>query len=154
LSKKDDDIDITELMREEELGDETEIISRKYVAEIIEARVEEIMERIDGELKKIERSGMLPAGVFFIGGGAKLHGLVEVAKQKLRLPASIGTNRSPISTIDKVDDPAYLTSLGLVIWHNQFLRSNSSKRFFGNSVSSTFGSGLQMVGGWFRKLVP
>ena len=31
---------------------------------------------------------MLPAGVILTGGGAKLGGLVELAKDKLRLPAS------------------------------------------------------------------
>src|SRR3989339_1313920 len=66
---KKDEIDISQLLIEEELGDDEAVISKKYVSEIIEARVEEIMEKIDDELKKIERSGMLPAGAIFIGGG-------------------------------------------------------------------------------------
>ncbi|PIR94865.1 cell division protein FtsA, partial [Candidatus Falkowbacteria bacterium CG10_big_fil_rev_8_21_14_0_10_37_6] len=115
LNKKDE-IDISKLVQEEELGNDEEFISKKYVSEIIEARVEEIMEKIDEELKKIDRSGMLPAGAIIIGGGAKLPGIVEVAKKKLRIPASIGSNRSTIHTIDKVDDPAFLTALGLAIW--------------------------------------
>ena len=65
-------MDIGELVAEEELGDDGIIISKKYVAEIIEARVEEIFEKIDEELKKIDRSGMLPAGAFLISGGSKM----------------------------------------------------------------------------------
>ncbi|MEK7097319.1 MAG: cell division protein FtsA, partial [Patescibacteria group bacterium] len=61
---KKDEIDISELAEEEGLGSELKIISQKYVSEIIEARAEEIFEKIDNEFKKIERSGMLPAGVF------------------------------------------------------------------------------------------
>ncbi len=89
FSKKDE-IDISAIAREEEVDDEINNISRKYIAEIIEARVEEIFEKVDDELKKVERSGMLPAGVFLAGGGVRLAGLVEIAKSKLRLPAMIG----------------------------------------------------------------
>ena len=36
---------------------ETENISRNHVAEIIEARVEEILDKVDSELRKVKRSG-------------------------------------------------------------------------------------------------
>ena len=118
LSKKDE-IDITDLAKEENIGEENMVISKKYVAEIIEARVEEIFEKVDNELKKIDRSGMLPAGVFLVGGGAKLNNIMEVAKKSLRLPACIGTSKNIILTIDKVNDPGFLTALGLVVWGGQ-----------------------------------
>jgi cell division protein FtsA len=56
-----DDIDISGLVKEEEVNDDINSISRKYVSEIINARVEEIFDKIDNEFKKIDRSGMLPA---------------------------------------------------------------------------------------------
>jgi len=153
LTKKDE-IDISTLVKEEELGDEQEVISKKYVAEIIEARAEEIMEKVDEELKKIDRSGMLPAGAWLIGGGAKLPGIVEVAKRKLRLPASLGANRSMASTIDKVNDPAFLTALGLVIWGEQ--ATKNQRRSWGNfnMGGKAFGSALGKISGWFKKLKP
>ncbi|PIT93865.1 cell division protein FtsA [Candidatus Falkowbacteria bacterium CG10_big_fil_rev_8_21_14_0_10_43_11] len=152
LTKKDE-IDISDLVKEEELGDDQEIISKKYVAEIIEARAEEIMEKVDEELKKIDRSGMLPAGAFLIGGGAKLPGIVEVAKKKLRLPASLGVNRSLASTIDKVNDPAFLVALGLVIWGDQTAKGGGSswKKLVGGKLIS---GAIGKVGGWFKKLKP
>ncbi|MFA5317979.1 MAG: cell division protein FtsA [Patescibacteria group bacterium] len=152
ISKKDE-INITELLKEEELGDDEEFISRKYVAEITEARVEEIMEKVDEELKKIDRSGMLPAGVFLIGGGAKLPGIVEVAKNKLRLPASLGVNRSMASTIDKVNDPAFLTSLGLCIWGNQ-MSSNRGGHWGKLPSAKMLNNFTSKVGGWLKKLKP
>lgn len=153
LTKKDE-IDISALVKEEELGDEQEIISKKYVAEIIEARAEEIMEKVDEELKKIDRSGMLPAGAWLIGGGAKLPGMVEVAKRKLRLPASLGANRSMASTIDKVNDPVFLTALGLVIWGEQ--ATKNQRRSWGNFAAGgkVLGNTLGKIGGWFKKLKP
>ncbi|MFA6551214.1 MAG: cell division protein FtsA [Patescibacteria group bacterium] len=152
LTKKDE-VDISALVKEEELGDDQEVISKKYVAEIIEARAEEIMEKVDAELKKIERSGMLPAGAFLIGGGAKLPGMAEVAKRKLRIPASLGSNRSLASTIDKVNDPVFLTALGLVIWGDK--AAGSQKRRWGNlGGGKMIGNTFNMIGGWLKKLKP
>lgn len=72
------------------IGEDEAVVSKKYIAEIIEARVEEIFAKVDSELKKVDRSGSLPAGVVLIGGGSKLPGMIEVAKRKLRLPACFG----------------------------------------------------------------
>jgi len=93
-----------------------EMVSRKYVSEIIEARVEEILEKVDAELKKIGRSGLLPGGAVLTGGGAKLPGLVEVAKRKLRLPASLGYSTGISGTTDKINDLSFTTAIGLVLW--------------------------------------
>jgi len=57
---------------------------------------------IDKELKKIGKSGMLPAGVVFIGGTAKLPGILEIARKFLRLPSSIGLPHGLISATDKI----------------------------------------------------
>lgn len=124
FSKKDE-IDISDIVAEENLTDEITVISRRYVSEIIEARVEEIFERVDAELKKIDRSGMLPAGVCLIGGGAKLADIVDVAKRKLRLPAALGSNRSVATVVDKVNDLEYLTALGLIAWGDQLSKYES-----------------------------
>jgi cell division protein FtsA len=122
-----EEVDITELARAEEVEDDVEVISKKYVAEIIEARAEEIFDRIDEQLKKIDRSGLLPAGIVLAGGGAKLAGLVEVAKDRLRLPASVGVCRNAEIIFDKVNDSKYLTALGLVIWGNAFAAKKSGR---------------------------
>ncbi len=125
---KKDEIDISDIVQEENLTDEITVISRRYVAEIIEARVEEIFEKIDAEFKKVDRSGMLPAGVCLIGGGAKLCDIVEVAKKQLRLPVSLGANRSVATVVDKVNDLEYLTALGLVAWGETLTRGEMMSR--------------------------
>lgn len=95
---------------------DSEEISLKYVSEIIEARCEEILEKVDKELKEIGRSGLLPAGVIFTGGGAKLPGLVELAKEKLRLPISLGYPVGMSSITDRINDLSFTTAIGLVQW--------------------------------------
>ena len=109
--KKQDEVKYSEIG-----GTEEGTFNKKEVAEIIEARVDEIMEKVDKELKKIGRSGMLPAGVVITGGGAKLDGIVEVAKSKLRLPASLGYPQELVSSLDKVSDLSFSTAVGLVLW--------------------------------------
>lgn len=136
-----DQVDISDLAKEEDVDDDITNISKKYVAEIIQARVEEIFEKVDEEFKKIDRSGMLPAGVVLVGGGAKLGGIVDVCKEKLRLPVSIGASRNVDILIDKVNDPSSLTSLGLVVWGDMMTKEKSGGSFFGgkNTIDKTIG---------------
>ena len=150
---KKDEVDVSDLAREENISEDSMIISKKYVAEIIEARVEEIFEKIDNELKKIDRSGMLPAGVFLIGAGAKLTDLVEVAKNKLRLPACLGSNQNVPMALDKVNDVNYLTALGLVAWGNQLTKHKNISRISWPTGGAA-GKGLEQLKDWFKSLIP
>lgn len=107
---KREEIDLAEVSQEEG------IINRKHLAEIIEARLEEIFQLVDKELSKIDRSGKLPAGIVLTGGGVKLPGVVDVAKGEFRLPATLGYPLDVASPLEKVNDPAFSTALGLVRW--------------------------------------
>lgn len=112
-----DDVEKAEIIDLAEVGgDEGEQITRKYIAEIVQARVEELLEKVDEELMKINRSGLLPAGVVFTGGGAKIDGLVPVAKEVLELPASLGYPIDISSATDKINDLAFTTAIGLIKW--------------------------------------
>jgi len=141
---KRDEIDIGILE-----GKESNFVSKKYIAEITEARVEEIFEKIDGELKKIDRSGKLPAGVVLTGGGSKLFGMEEAAKLRLRLPAALGQPLNITSAIDKVNDPAFSTALGLVVWGSQMRGRNQ-----GGGLGKWFNlvPGFKGLAGKFKKI--
>lgn len=107
---KREEIDLSELSSEEGM------VSRRHLSEIIEARLEEIFSLVDRELTKIERSGKLPSGIILTGGGVKLPGVVDVAKREFRLPATIGYPLEVASPLERVNDPAFSTALGLVRW--------------------------------------
>ncbi len=108
------------------------VASVRYVAEIIEARLNEILSIVEDKLKAIGRDGTLPAGVILTGGGAKIEGIVELTKETLRLPAQIGSPISEINgLVDKLPDPVYATSVGLMLWgenksHSRVSVSNAS----------------------------
>ena len=139
----------------EEFGAEEGNISLRYVAEIIEARVEEIFEKIDNELKKVDRSGLLPAGAILTGGSVKLQGIIEVAKNKLRLPATIGQASNIMSAIDKINDVSFTTAIGLMVWGEQILsqnKSNNLTRFV--SRFKSVNKATNQIRKWFKNLMP
>ncbi len=88
----------------------------KYVNQIIEARVEEIFEKVEHELKKIGRNGILPGGAILTGGGSKLSGIVDIAKKRLRLPVSYAALRNIVNVIDKAYDQTFVPALGIAYW--------------------------------------
>ena len=147
---KRDEIDLNEFE-----GEESNLISKRYVAEIIEARVEEIFDKVDSELRKIDRSGKLPAGAIVTGGGAKLPEIIEHAKKRLRLPASLGVPNQVHSALDKINDPSFSTAVGLVLWGSQ-ATSGISRGLLGNLFSKlpNLKSVAGVVRGWVKKIIP
>jgi len=115
--------------------------------------VEEIFDKIDNEFKKIDRSGMLPAGVFLIGGGARLPDIIETAKNKLRLPACLGANKNVPLSLDKVNDVSYLTALGLVSWGSQSFGGKKGSKL-SQLQSGLAGRAVDKVKKWFASLIP
>ena len=110
-----------------DFGAETsEYIQLPFVAEVIEARVEEILEKIESELKRIERSGMLPAGIVLTGGGAKLSGIGEVARRIFHLPAVVSGSHLESSIPELAQDPSFSTAAGLVQWGFEAERGEGS----------------------------
>lgn len=99
----------------EQSGDDT-FISRHYLSQIIEARLEEIFDYVNKELKLVGKDGMLPEGAVLTGGGIKIPRTVELGKKILRLPVKIGETIEFGGIVDKVSDPSYATALGLIFW--------------------------------------
>ncbi len=60
---------------------------QKKLNDVIAKRLSSIFELIEGHLKKIGKSGLLPAGVVLSGGGAEITTIESAAKAHLRLPA-------------------------------------------------------------------
>lgn len=147
---KHEEIDLREID-----PNENSRVSRKEVAEIIEARLEEIFTMVNKELKSINRHGMLPAGIVFTGGGAKLNGIIDVAKKSFSLPAAVGVSRKFKTAIDKIEDPVFATALGLVLWgENLNKQSNSGGGLASLARFSAVGDATTKMKKWFKSLLP
>jgi cell division protein FtsA len=88
---------------------------REMMRLIIEARVEEILEFADHELKKIKKSRKLPGGVVLTGGTSKLPGLVDFAKEVLELPARVGSWKHIKRVVDGMDEHEFAPAVGLML---------------------------------------
>lgn len=129
---------------------ESGLVSRKEVAEIIAARLEETFSMINKELKTIGKAGMLPAGVVLTGGGAKMPGIVELAKKSFHLPASVGMPQNFTTAIDRLNDPVFATAIGLILWGAGLSGSSS----FSLPKFSSVADATNKLKKWFSSLLP
>ncbi len=95
---------------------ERQKVSRQFLSQIIEARVEEIFDLILQEIKRSGYDGLLPAGVVLCGGTADLAGIRDLARDMLNLPVRIGAPQDLRGLVDILGSPAYGTSVGLLQW--------------------------------------
>ncbi|MBI2645413.1 cell division protein FtsA [Candidatus Uhrbacteria bacterium] len=133
--------------------DEEGLISQRYVSQIIEARVEEIFDKIELELKKIGRNGVLPGGIVLTGGGSKLSGMIDLAKKRLKLPACYATMKNLVNPIEKVFDQSFTTAVGLAYWGLSFHQQKTKQQhfLFHNENTSDVRSRVKK---WFKTLLP
>lgn len=148
---KKEDINLAEIDSSEE-----GTVSRYHVAEIIEARLEEIFNLVNKELKIIGKDKLLPAGAVLTGGTSKLPGAVDLAKEILGLPAQTGFPIPLGGLVDKVDEPSFATAIGLLVWGMENLETAKiglSKKFSSN-ISENFGISAKKFKKWFEKFLP
>jgi len=98
------------------------MVSRRFVAEIIESRLAEIFDFVNNELRLIGKHGKLPGGVVIVGGGAKMPGITDLAKHELKLSSLIGVSLDNNWEVEgpnfseSLEDPEFVNALGLVLW--------------------------------------
>jgi cell division protein FtsA len=148
---KKDQVNLAEIDQNEE-GE----VSRHHVAEIIEARLEEIFNLIDKELRKTGRSGMLPGGAVIVGGGAKMPGVVDLAKKLLRLPAQTGFPLELGGIVDRVDEPSFVSAVGLALWAVERSGTGASRSHKMPAFDKLplMGGTVDKMKGWLRKFLP
>jgi len=97
-------------------SDGHKMVSRRLMAEVLQARTEELLELVLAEIRRGADPEMLSAGVVITGGAAGLPGIDILAEEVLSLPARVGRPRHLAGLSDILHDPAYATSVGLLRW--------------------------------------
>jgi len=144
---EDDMIDLSHFMQ-----DCNDLVPRKLLAEIIQARVEELFEMVHEEIRKSGYDGLLPAGVVVTGGTAELPGILDIAGQILDLPARLGTPLGLHGLADTISRPAYATPVGLLLWG---LRHTSLMLDDEDIEEERPGRGkVSRLGRWLRAFLP
>jgi len=95
-------------------------VSYQDLCEIIKARVEEILKLIVLEMPNTDYEELVPSGLVLTGGSANLSGLAALGREQLNMPVRIGVPTNTYGIGDMLQDPAYATSVGLLLWGNKY----------------------------------
>ncbi len=91
-------------------------VSYQDLCDIIRARIEEILRLILLELPNAEYETLVPAGLVLTGGSSNLSGIETLGHDILHLPVRVGLPTSMNGIADALHNPAYATSVGLLLW--------------------------------------
>jgi cell division protein FtsA len=108
-------------------------IFARMLTEIIEPRAHELLALIRDDLQRAGLDKQIPAGFVLAGGGAKLHGLLELAEQTFHLPVRMAEPKGLADLPEQVAQPEYATVVGLVMYGAKARRSAPPRG--GNLVS-------------------
>lgn len=132
-----------------EFNDSIYTFSANEIDEIVEARLEELFEAINHELKKAGRAGKLPSGVILTGGTAMLDGIVDYAKEALGLAARVGKVSGYAGVADDVQTPQFATAVGLMLIDIDNARPNTLQKS-GGKKSKTSKNVMSKIFNHFR----
>jgi cell division protein FtsA len=91
-------------------------ISRHALAEVVEARYEEIFSLVLDELRRSGYAERIPAGIVVTGGTSLMEGATELAERVFDMPVRMSVPVSVKGMSDIVDNPVFSTGVGLIMY--------------------------------------
>lgn len=120
---------------------------RKKLDEIIEARMSDVFEYIEVHLKKLGRSGLLPAGIIITGGGSTIINIEEMAKDYFRLPAKVASPAKIQGSNNQTIDPSWSVAYGLCAYDYEYELEGKK------SSTANYGVKKTMIK-WLKEFMP
>ena len=96
-------------------GDRTQLVQLSTIAEVLQARAQEVVTIIHDEIIKQKLMPFMPSGLVLTGGGSLLTGMKELAEEVLQMPVRIGTPRLNYRLPESLESPIYATGYGLLM---------------------------------------
>ncbi|MHB8104519.1 MAG: cell division protein FtsA [Dehalococcoidales bacterium] len=118
-------------------------VSYQDLCDIIRARVQEILKLIVLEMPDSNYEEIVPGGMVLTGGTSNLSGLAALGRDSLNMPVRIGIPGTMYGIGDMLQDPAYATSVGLLLWG---FKNQGRKNWRGN------GNAIQKLALQLKKL--
>ena len=78
--------------------------------------MEELFQLVLLEMPQSDYASLAPAGIVLTGGASNLSGLDALAHSVTQLPVRLGRPTGIYGITDAIDDPAYATGVGLLLW--------------------------------------
>lgn len=139
-------VEQNEMLDVSTVGDRpTRQLSRKLLAEVIEARFEELFTLVRQEIRRSGLQDLIVSGIVLTGGSAKIPGAVALAEEVFQMPVRVGYPQHVGGLTDVVSNPMYATGVGLLLYA---LERDSKEN--GALWSTQRESIWQRVQGWFQ----
>ncbi len=97
-------------------GRQPRVLSRHILGEIIEPRIEEILELVKREIFKSGFYDQVVSGIVLTGGSSLMPGVEELAETVFELQARTGIPQHVGGLLDIVKSPMYATGVGLLVY--------------------------------------
>jgi cell division protein FtsA len=91
-------------------------IPRRALAEVVEARYEELFTLALAEIRRSGLEDRLAAGIVLTGGASKVEGAKELAERVFKMPVRIGKPHHVTGIPDIIHNPVYATGVGLLVY--------------------------------------
>ncbi|MDX9752370.1 MAG: cell division protein FtsA [bacterium] len=114
----------------------TLIVKRKRLCEIIEARVEQILEEVMRSMRMQHLLDRLYGGIVLTGGTALLEGIPEKAQEIIKRDTHIGYPDGIVGYPDIINSPLYATAVGLL--HYGFEKRDHQQAAMGTGFSRLY----------------
>ena len=118
-------------------------VSQRIMVEILEARMEEILQMVNKNISASGYRNRINAGIVLTGGTALLANIVEMAEQVFDLPVRIGYPQGVAGRIEDIRSPRCTTGVGLVLY------GSKAKTY----VPKERGGVLSRFRGWVKNIV-
>jgi cell division protein FtsA len=97
-------------------GTQPRKVSRQFLCQIIQSRVEEIFKLVHREILRSGYRELMAPGVVLTGGTSLLDGIGELGEQILDLPLRVGYPNTVGGLSEIVKSPLYATAVGLILY--------------------------------------
>ena len=88
----------------------------RALAEVVEARYEELFTLAQNELRRSGLEQSMAAGIVLTGGASKVLGAQELAERIFKIPVRIGKPHNVTGLSDIIHNPIYATGVGLLVY--------------------------------------
>ncbi|MCA9349427.1 cell division protein FtsA [Candidatus Saccharibacteria bacterium] len=122
-------------------------IERQLVIDVVSSRVEEIFGLVAEEIRLARMNTQLAGGAILTGGGAKLYGIEELARECLKLPVKISGPENIVGIVEQVNEPSMSSGIGVM------LRGVEIEDYHQGGVNSVIGSLIDKASGLFKSLI-
>src|SRR6185369_13057834 len=126
-----------------ELGLPLKTVNVEHLQRIMSLRVEELFQLIAQDMEQAGLFDYLRAGVFLCGGGARIPNIAKLAEPILQMPVSPGKTNSVNGLKSALDQPEFITAIGLAKFGSFKQRKREGRTSFAAGLKSTLSSFLR-----------